>query len=96
MVNTAELVNDVSNEKKFYKSVVGPLQLVRNGVGDGLFTVRCIALTSRSILTRRVGTQRGAQLGHRAYAHPLYFGLLNLMYACRPPAHARVWHCVDP
>ena len=40
IVNSVELVNDVSNEKRFFKSVVGPLQLVRNAIGDGLFTVR--------------------------------------------------------
>lgn len=32
-------MNDVSDDKKFYKNMSGPLLLVRNGVGDGLFTV---------------------------------------------------------
>ncbi|KAJ3553744.1 hypothetical protein NM688_g3453 [Phlebia brevispora] len=38
VVSTVELVNDVSDDKKFSKSVIGPLVLVRNAVGDGLFT----------------------------------------------------------
>jgi cytochrome P450 / NADPH-cytochrome P450 reductase len=40
VISTAELLNDVSDEKKFSKVVAGPLLLVRNATGDGLFTVR--------------------------------------------------------
>ncbi|KAF7794903.1 hypothetical protein EIP86_006046 [Pleurotus ostreatoroseus] len=38
VVSTVELVNEASDEKKFSKTVTGPLVLVRNAVGDGLFT----------------------------------------------------------
>ena len=38
-MSTVELVNEASDEKKFSKTVTGPLVLVRNAVGDGLFTV---------------------------------------------------------
>lgn len=37
-LNTVELVNDVSDEKKFPKYVGAGLIEVRRGVGDGLFT----------------------------------------------------------
>jgi hypothetical protein len=43
VISTVELVNDVSDDKKFYKAVTGPLVLVRNAAGDGLFTVRSIS-----------------------------------------------------
>lgn len=35
-----EMQNELSNEKRFEKAVVGALEQVRNGMGDGLFTVR--------------------------------------------------------
>lgn len=35
--------NELSNEKRFEKAVVGALEQVRNGMGDGLFTVRLSA-----------------------------------------------------
>ncbi|EKM58057.1 uncharacterized protein PHACADRAFT_139651 [Phanerochaete carnosa HHB-10118-sp] len=38
VVSTAKLMNDVSDDKKFFKNINGPLFLVRNAVGDGLFT----------------------------------------------------------
>lgn len=41
VIGTASLQNDVSDDKKFYKAVSGPLVLTRNALGDGLFTVRC-------------------------------------------------------
>ena len=34
-----ELQNELSNEKRFQKIVTGGLVQVRNGLGDGLFTV---------------------------------------------------------
>ena len=45
VVNTAKLMNEVSDDKKFFKHMSGPLVLVRNAVGDGLFTVRLTAYT---------------------------------------------------
>ena len=39
-VNTHELVNEVSDDKRFPKKISKGLEEVRNGVGDGLFTVR--------------------------------------------------------
>lgn len=62
-------MNDVSDDKKFYKTVIGPLMLVRNAIGDGLFTVRlhCPRHAYRRPLTRvGAGTQRRAELGHCA------------------------------
>ena len=35
-----ELQNELSNEKRFKKAVVAGVNEVRNGLGDGLFTVR--------------------------------------------------------
>ncbi|ETN43966.1 uncharacterized protein HMPREF1541_10831 [Cyphellophora europaea CBS 101466] len=37
-VASAELLNEICDEKRFHKAVSGPLKEVRNGVGDGLFT----------------------------------------------------------
>ena len=37
-VSSAELLNELCDEKRFNKSLSGPLLQVRNGVGDGLFT----------------------------------------------------------
>lgn len=42
VVTSYKLVNEVSDEKRFHKSVSAPLREVRNLVGDGLFTVRII------------------------------------------------------
>ena len=39
IASTVELVSELSDEKRFTKGVVGPLELVRNATGDGLFTV---------------------------------------------------------
>lgn len=39
VASTVELVNELSDEKRFTKGVIGPLVLVRNVLGDGLFTV---------------------------------------------------------
>ncbi|KAJ7579303.1 fatty acid hydroxylase [Mycena floridula] len=39
-VNSYELVNEVSDEKRFKKPIAGNLLQVRNLVGDGLFTAR--------------------------------------------------------
>ena len=38
IVNTQELLNEICDEKRFYKRPSGTLAEVRNGVGDGLFT----------------------------------------------------------
>jgi cytochrome P450/NADPH-cytochrome P450 reductase len=35
---SVELANELCDEKRFCKSVSGPLEQVRNGIGDGLFT----------------------------------------------------------
>lgn len=37
-IASAELLNELCDEKRFCKNVAGPLEQVRNGVGDGLFT----------------------------------------------------------
>ena len=37
-ISTHELMNEVCDEKRFAKSVSGPLEQIRNGVADGLFT----------------------------------------------------------
>lgn len=37
-INTVELVNDISDDKKFSKSVTAGLIQVRNAIGNGLFT----------------------------------------------------------
>jgi cytochrome P450 / NADPH-cytochrome P450 reductase len=37
-ISSAELMNEVCDEKRFEKAVAGPLQQVRNGAGNGLFT----------------------------------------------------------
>ena len=39
IVASYELQNELSNEKRFQKTVIGALQQVRNGMGDALFTV---------------------------------------------------------
>ncbi|KAJ5908057.1 Oxidoreductase FAD/NAD(P)-binding [Penicillium taxi] len=38
VVSSYELVDEVCNEKRFTKAVVGPLKEIRNGTHDGLFT----------------------------------------------------------
>ncbi|KIX00596.1 uncharacterized protein Z518_09661 [Rhinocladiella mackenziei CBS 650.93] len=38
IVSSVELLNEICDESRFCKTVSGPLQEVRNGVGDGLFT----------------------------------------------------------
>ncbi|KAI0676431.1 fatty acid hydroxylase [Trametes maxima] len=38
IVSSYELQNELSNDKRFQKAVVGALEEVRNGMGDGLFT----------------------------------------------------------
>lgn len=40
VVSSYELMNDVCDDKRFIKNPGGALGQVRNGVGDGLFTVR--------------------------------------------------------
>ena len=40
MINTHELLNEVSDEKRFRKHLSANLWEVRNALGDGLFTVR--------------------------------------------------------
>ncbi|KIP12117.1 hypothetical protein PHLGIDRAFT_98480 [Phlebiopsis gigantea 11061_1 CR5-6] len=37
-IGTVALQHDISDDKKFYKAVTGPLVLTRNAIGDGLFT----------------------------------------------------------
>jgi cytochrome P450/NADPH-cytochrome P450 reductase len=37
-ISTHELMNEVCDEKRFSKTVSGPLAQIRNGVEDGLFT----------------------------------------------------------
>lgn len=39
VVNSYELVNELSDDSKFYKTVPSTLQEVRRALGDGLFTV---------------------------------------------------------
>lgn len=39
MISSYDLLNEISDEKRFIKKVGGALLEVRNGVGDGLFTV---------------------------------------------------------
>jgi cytochrome P450/NADPH-cytochrome P450 reductase len=38
IVSSYELLNELCDEKRFYKQPSGPLLQVRNGTGDGLFT----------------------------------------------------------
>jgi cytochrome P450 / NADPH-cytochrome P450 reductase len=38
VVSSVELLNELCDEKRFCKVVSGPLEQVRNGTGDGLFT----------------------------------------------------------
>lgn len=40
VISSYELVNECSDDKRFYKGIGGALGEVRNGVGDGLFTAR--------------------------------------------------------
>ena len=40
VLNSYELANETCDEKKFFKSLAGPLVQTRNGLADGLFTVR--------------------------------------------------------
>ena len=40
IIGSYELVNELSDEKRFYKSLSGPLIETRAGLADGLFTVR--------------------------------------------------------
>ena len=37
-ISTHELMNEVCDEKRFSKTVSGPLEQIRNGIEDGLFT----------------------------------------------------------
>ena len=37
-MNTVDLVNELSDDKKFSKAVTASLIQVRNAIGDGLFT----------------------------------------------------------
>lgn len=37
-ISSYELMNEVCDEKRFSKKVSGPLEQIRNGVKDGLFT----------------------------------------------------------
>ncbi|KDQ16558.1 hypothetical protein BOTBODRAFT_252416 [Botryobasidium botryosum FD-172 SS1] len=38
--NTHELIDEICDEKRFHKLVAGPLNQIRNGTGNGLFTAR--------------------------------------------------------
>ncbi|EXJ56269.1 uncharacterized protein A1O5_12725 [Cladophialophora psammophila CBS 110553] len=38
IISSVELLNEICDEKRFCKSLSGPLEQVRNGVGSGLFT----------------------------------------------------------
>ncbi|KZT04430.1 cytochrome P450 [Laetiporus sulphureus 93-53] len=40
VVSSYELLNEVSDDKRFFKDIGGSLEQVRNGVGDGIFTAR--------------------------------------------------------
>ncbi|KAH9931026.1 cytochrome P450 [Amylocystis lapponica] len=40
IVNSYELMNDVCDDKKFYKNIAGTFMQVRHGLGDGLFTAK--------------------------------------------------------
>ena len=40
LVGSYDLLNEVSDEKRFYKNISAALMQVRNGLGDALFTVR--------------------------------------------------------
>ena len=40
VASSYQLQNELSNEKRFKKTVVAGVNQVRNGLGDGLFTVR--------------------------------------------------------
>lgn len=44
IASSYELQNELSNEKRFQKAVVAGLVEVRNGLGDGLFTVSLMIL----------------------------------------------------
>ena len=62
-----QLQNELSNEKRFKKAVVAGVQEVRNGLGDGLFTVRVPFTPPRALsLTRQ------AVISRLALAKPLY------------------------
>lgn len=58
VVNTQELVNEVSDEKRFLKNMTPGLAQVRNVAGDGLFTVCCstILAKKRLLTTDLAGT----------------------------------------
>ena len=44
IVSSYELMNDVCNDKRFSKAIVGGLVETRKGLGDGLFTVRLASM----------------------------------------------------
>ena len=37
-ISTHELMNEICDEKRFSKALSGPLEQIRNGIEDGLFT----------------------------------------------------------
>ena len=51
VVTTRELSNELCNENRFIKAVGGGLRQVRNGVGDGLFTVSYLRYLQFILLT---------------------------------------------
>ena len=54
VINSYDLLKDVCDDKKFRKTVAGPLVEVRNGLGDGLFTVSSKASTVRLLCINRI------------------------------------------
>ena len=38
VINSVELNEEICDDKRFCKAVAGPLERIRRGVGDGLFT----------------------------------------------------------
>ena len=39
VINSYDLLKDICDDKKFHKTIAGPLAEARNALGDGLFTV---------------------------------------------------------
>lgn len=49
VINSAELVADISNDRKFPKALTGPFTFIRQLARDGLFTVSPLEYTTASI-----------------------------------------------
>lgn len=52
VINSRDLLNEVSDETRFYKKIAANSNQLRNAAGDGLFTVRIIVPTRMHKLTK--------------------------------------------